>query len=59
MRVPRTIVAVAAASEEAEIVSSGSFDLDTIVESGHRFGTALDLNSIQPLLDAYDLQFRI
>jgi quercetin dioxygenase-like cupin family protein len=43
----------------AEIVSSGSFDLDTIVESGLRFGTTLDLDSIQPLIDDHHLQFPI
>jgi len=44
--------------ELAEIVSSGSFDLDTIVESGRRFGTELDLDSIQPLIDAHGLVFQ-
>jgi oxalate decarboxylase/phosphoglucose isomerase-like protein (cupin superfamily) len=43
--------------ELAEIVASGSFDLDTIVESGRRFGTDLDLESIQPLIERYNLVF--
>lgn len=43
--------------ELAEIVASGSFDLDTIVEGGRRFGTDLDLESIQPLIERYNLVF--
>ncbi|MHB8594506.1 MAG: cupin domain-containing protein [Acidimicrobiales bacterium] len=43
--------------ELAEIVAAGSFDLDTIVESGRRFGTELDLESIQPLVDRHHLVF--
>ncbi len=43
--------------ELAEIVAAGSFDLDTIVESGRRFGTELDLESIQPLIDKHHLVF--
>ncbi|MHB8463688.1 MAG: cupin domain-containing protein [Acidimicrobiales bacterium] len=42
--------------ELAEIVAAGTYDLDTIVESGRRHGTELDLDSLQPLLDAYHLQ---
>jgi quercetin dioxygenase-like cupin family protein len=45
--------------ELSEIVSSGSFDIQTIVESGLRFGTTLDLDSIQPLIDHHHLQFPI
>jgi quercetin dioxygenase-like cupin family protein len=36
--------------ELAEIVGSGSFTIDDIVESGRRYGTELDLDSIEPLL---------
>lgn len=43
--------------ELAEIVSSDSFDLDTIVESGLRFGTVLDLESMQTLMDEHALVF--
>jgi quercetin dioxygenase-like cupin family protein len=43
--------------ELAEIVSSASFDLDTIVESGRKYGTELDLDSLQPLIDAHGLSF--
>jgi hypothetical protein len=43
--------------ELAEIVSSDPFDLDTIVESGLRFGTMLDLESIQTLMDEHALVF--
>jgi quercetin dioxygenase-like cupin family protein len=43
--------------ELAEIVASDSFDLDTIVESARRFGTELDLGSIQDLIEAHDLTF--
>ena len=43
--------------ELAKIVSSASFDLDSIVESGRKFGTELDLDSIQPLMDAHKLKF--
>ena len=42
-------------SELAEIVASGTFDLDDIVNTGRRYGTELDLDSLQPLLDAYGL----
>jgi quercetin dioxygenase-like cupin family protein len=45
--------------ELAEIVSSEAFDLDAIVESGRRFGTELDFDSIQPLLDSHNLQFPV
>ena len=37
-------------SELAEIVGSGSYSLDDIVESAKRFGTELDLDSLGPLL---------
>jgi mannose-6-phosphate isomerase-like protein (cupin superfamily) len=43
--------------ELAEIVASGEFDLNTIVESGRRFGTDLDLDSIQSLIDNHHLVF--
>lgn len=43
--------------ELAEIVASGTFDLQTIVESGRRFGTDLDLESIEGLMDKHGLVF--
>jgi quercetin dioxygenase-like cupin family protein len=36
--------------EVAEIVGSGSFSIEDIVESGQKFGTELELDSIEPLL---------
>jgi oxalate decarboxylase/phosphoglucose isomerase-like protein (cupin superfamily) len=45
--------------ELAEIVASASFDLNDIVESARRFGTELDLESIQPLMNAHGLRFPI
>jgi quercetin dioxygenase-like cupin family protein len=45
--------------ELAEIVASGEFDLNTIVESARRYGTDLDLDSIQPLVDRHHLVFPI
>jgi quercetin dioxygenase-like cupin family protein len=36
--------------ELAEMVGSGAFTLDDIVESGRRYGTELDLESLEPLL---------
>src|ERR1700730_7445506 len=44
-------------NELSEIVASGSFDMDTIVESGRRFGTELDLDSIETLMNEHSLQF--
>jgi quercetin dioxygenase-like cupin family protein len=41
--------------ELAEIVASGSFDIADIVESGRRFGTEFDLDSLEPLLSAHAL----
>ena len=41
--------------ELAEIVTSGSFTLDEIVSSGRRYGTELDMDSLQPLLDNHGL----
>lgn len=41
----------------AEIVTSGSFDLDTIAQSARRFGTDLDVESIGPLMERYNLVF--
>ena len=43
--------------ELSEIVASGEFDLHTIVESGRRFGTDLDLGSIQALIDKHHVVF--
>jgi quercetin dioxygenase-like cupin family protein len=44
-------------SELAEIVASAEFDMEAIVESGRRFGTELDLESIDVLLKSHDLVF--
>jgi len=41
--------------ELAEIVASGSFDVADITESGRRFGTELDLDSLEPLLSTHGL----
>ena len=41
--------------ELAEIAATGTFDMDDIVNSGRRYGTELDLDSLQPLLDSHGL----
>lgn len=43
--------------ELAEIVGSGSFGLDDIVDSAARYGTYLDLDSIGSLVEAHHLTF--
>lgn len=43
--------------ELAEIVASDSIDLNDIVESGRRFGTELDIESIQPMMEVHGLRF--
>jgi hypothetical protein len=40
----------------AEIVGSGSYSMTDIVESGRRFGTELELDSLEPLLTDHELQ---
>jgi hypothetical protein len=37
--------------------SAASSDLNDIAESGRGFGTELDIESIQPLMDAHGLRF--
>ena len=36
--------------ELAELIGSGTYSIDDIVESGRRFGTELELDSLEPLL---------
>jgi hypothetical protein len=42
--------------ELAEIVRSEPVSLTDIVESGRRFGTELDLDSVESLLTSFDLR---
>jgi hypothetical protein len=38
-------------AELAELVGSGDYSVEDIVESGRRFGTELDLDSLGPLME--------
>jgi quercetin dioxygenase-like cupin family protein len=42
--------------ELAEIVGSGSFSIEDIVESGRRYGTEMELDTLDALLVAHNLQ---